>query len=797
MIRRPSPFILPAFRVLALLVALASTSPAAGPVLLSEVLASNQGAVVVGTALPDFVELHNPTTSSVALTGATLTDGSATSTPFVFPAGSQLGPGARLVVWCDRDLPLPAPHALFGLGATGDRLRLTGPEGTLWDELAFGLQVADLALARLPEGSANGTWQLALPTPGEANRAQATAPPDALFLNEWMASPRTGDDWIEVFNAASLPVELGGLVLTDSLSQPPPNRAVPALSFIAAHGHVQFFASDLRQPDADHLDFRLSASAETVSLMARDRVTLLDRVTYGPQAADVAQGRTPDGGEIVTPFPPGQSTPGSSNLRPITEVVISEALSHTDPPLEDAIELRNLTDTAVDLSHWWLSDSAANPRKYRIPAGTVVPANGFRVFYEYQFGSGPNGFSLNSYEGDDVWLSAGDAGGNLTGRATFATFGALKNGVSIGRVETSTGADFAPLARRTFGQDLPVSTGQFRQGTGLPNAEALAPRVRLAEIRLPHRAGAAAPASTPYLELHNAGTGAVSLYDPAFPTNTWRLRGTVTFEFPPGLQLAPDARLLITSLDPAGQAGAVEEFRRLAAVPGEVILLGPWKGTFPSSGPFQLELQEPDAPEGPTKPRPGFVPYVRLDRLDYSGASPWPVPDPGTADTAVLLRRATPPAHGNDPAAWQSGPASPGRAQPAEPDPDADADGDGLPDDWERLHGFNPEDADDALLDADGDGASNLEEFVADTHPRDAADRFVLTAHWEGARGLRLSFHAAANRAFALESRLQQPSTSWQVLTSFPVAPDASRRELTVPTWVDAELFRLRVLVPP
>lgn len=44
-----------------------------------------------------------------------------------------------------------------------------------------------------------------------------------------------------------------------------------------------------------------------------------------------------------------------------------------------------------------------------------------------------------------------------------------------------------------------------------------------------------------------------------------------------------------------------------------------------------------------------------------------------------------------------------------------DRDGDGLPDDWERQHGFNPASSGDGAEDADGDGYTNLEEFLNGT----------------------------------------------------------------------------------
>ena len=51
-----------------------------------------------------------------------------------------------------------------------------------------------------------------------------------------------------------------------------------------------------------------------------------------------------------------------------------------------------------------------------------------------------------------------------------------------------------------------------------------------------------------------------------------------------------------------------------------------------------------------------------------------------------------------------------------------DADGDGLPDEWEKKYGLNPNDANDADLDKDGDGFTNREEFEAKTDPTDPKD---------------------------------------------------------------------------
>ena len=50
---------------------------------------------------------------------------------------------------------------------------------------------------------------------------------------------------------------------------------------------------------------------------------------------------------------------------------------------------------------------------------------------------------------------------------------------------------------------------------------------------------------------------------------------------------------------------------------------------------------------------------------------------------------------------------------------EVDSDNDGLPNEWEKKFGLNPNDAADAALDKDADGFTNLEEFEAKTDPSD------------------------------------------------------------------------------
>src|SRR5207247_2013260 len=124
-------------------------------------------------------------------------------------------------------------------------------------------------------------------------------------------------------------------------------------------------------------------------------------------------------------------------------VIVNEVLANSPTGPNDWIELRNTTGAPMNIGNWYLSDSGENLLKYRIPGGTIIPANGYLVLNEQQtFGNatfqGVNAFSLSS-NGDDVYLSSSDTAGNLTAYRGGVHFGASGPRVPVGRGPTPTG----------------------------------------------------------------------------------------------------------------------------------------------------------------------------------------------------------------------------------------------------------------------------------------------------------------------------------------------------------------------
>lgn len=165
-------------------------------VVINEVMADNRSAVENGSDFPDYLELFNTSTQAVSLAGMSLTDDGTQPRLFVFPAGTTMAGLAYRVVWCDTNLASPGLHTGFALGAKGERVRLYAADGvTQVDSIRYGLQLPNQTVGRVPDGT--GAWVLTRATPRTTNTAKILAAPTQLRLNEWMARPSAGNDWLE------------------------------------------------------------------------------------------------------------------------------------------------------------------------------------------------------------------------------------------------------------------------------------------------------------------------------------------------------------------------------------------------------------------------------------------------------------------------------------------------------------------------------------------------------------------------------------------------------------------------
>ena len=276
---------------------------------------------------------------------------------YTIPAGTSLNEGEHLVIAEDTAaflllFPNVAPvvgETGYGFSGNGDDVRLFDDSGILIDWVAYDdeapwpeapdgdgptLELIDPSLPNFNhENWQASTWSFPHGTPGECNSVSVVTNPPPLFINEFMADNNTTildpqgeyDDWLEIWNCGNEPVNLGGMHLTDELSNP--DKWIFPDTILSAGAFILIWADDDEGDPGLHTNFRLSADGEEIGLFGDETsgLMLIDSVTFGPQAQDVSYGRNPDGGTMWQTFLP--STPGYSNaaitLPEVEDLVIS------------------------------------------------------------------------------------------------------------------------------------------------------------------------------------------------------------------------------------------------------------------------------------------------------------------------------------------------------------------------------------------------------------------------------------------------------------------------------------------
>jgi len=333
----------------------------------------------------------------------------------------------------------------------------------------------------------------------------------------------------------------------------------------------------------------------------------------------------------------------SGQVPALGSVVINELLANSGQQ-PDWIELHNTTNQAVNIGGWYLSDDANDLTKYRIAAGTSLPANGYLIFDEdHHFGnpSDPGcttAFGLRA-TGETVYLHSGSAG-VLTGYSEQEKFDASEAGVTLGRYEKSTGSyNFVALSVAT---------------PGAANAAPQTGPVVINEIMYHPDS----PADAEYVELLNISTAPVTLYD-ATEQAPWRFADDDGIELllpsdPPVTLGAGEYLLLVKD---------VSMFSAKYAPPAGVKVFT-WGAGNLSNGSEKVQLSKP----GPLD-EDGTRNWIRVDRVVYSdgsnpqdfagGTDPWPTQADGQSSS---LSRTTSSAYGNDVANWHAATPSPGKA---------------------------------------------------------------------------------------------------------------------------------------
>ena len=145
-----------------------------------------------------------------------------------------------------------------------------------------------------------------------------------LYINEIMANNTACcpdnegekaefDDWIEIYNGGTEPVDIGGMYLSQDKDEPlgfqiPKSNS--ALTTIKPGGHLILWADGSVEQGILHLKFKLNQHGEYIGLYYADG-RKIDGLKFERQPENYSYGRTTDGAAEWKEFT--MPTPGKSN----------------------------------------------------------------------------------------------------------------------------------------------------------------------------------------------------------------------------------------------------------------------------------------------------------------------------------------------------------------------------------------------------------------------------------------------------------------------------------------------------
>ena len=400
---------------------------------------------------------------------------------------------------------------------------------------------------------------------------------------------------------------------------------------------------------------------------AGERVTLFDALTSIVESVNYNEGWFPstDGNGFslvlknLSGDPDEKSTwrpstyiygsPGKDDpTLPADGIVINELLAHTDPPLQDAIELYNSFSNDIAIGGWFLSDSSSDLKKYEIPGGVIVPATGFVVFYEYQFNTGTNAFKFSS-KGEEIHLASSE---EPPAYYVSETFGASENGVSFGRYVMPSGAvHFVAMSNLTFGTDVkptdpPSRSNDFILGTGAVNSKPKTGPVVIYEFMY----NSPGSPDEEYVELYNFSDVDIPLYNSESNSQPWLLKDNsdLLYSFETGDIIIAGGLVVVV-----GEGVDPTYFRTNYEIPADVPVIGPCLRNLGNGG-DSVKLFKPDESEITN------IPYILVEQVEYDDVPPWPTEADGDGKS---LQRVSELEFANDPYNWEPG-GTPGRIVP-------------------------------------------------------------------------------------------------------------------------------------
>ncbi len=337
---------------------------------INEIMAKNSSVIKEETGLyADYVEIYNSNNSAVDIGGLFVTNDLSVPNKYMIPKGmaslTTIPAKGYFILWADKQPEINPNHLDFNLGADKGAfaiVQVRGSENYFIDSLSYSNQGEDISYGRLPDITGSFKYMVK-PTPGSANKNDTTVAlisdlriNEALTINTKTKADEFGeyDDYIEFYNGSTADIDLGGLFITDTMSQSllyriP--RTSPLLTTVKPGKWITFWADKKKSQGALHLDFALSSEGEELILsqVTENGIIRIDSMTFGKQSADVSYGCFPE----------------KSNNKEL----MNPSYNAKNTSVNDIAYLKNITSTVGSLSTT-ISNSVFN-YKILLPEGTT------------------------------------------------------------------------------------------------------------------------------------------------------------------------------------------------------------------------------------------------------------------------------------------------------------------------------------------------------------------------------------------------------------------------------------------
>lgn len=293
-------------RVLPLGIALVTAATLAAPVAPAQTTSVVINEVSIDA---DWVEIANPGTTDVDISGWTLVDDKADRVPVKLPAGTILKAGELRHFFVDGAGVTPDGSAGFGLGKA-DEVTLSDASASRVDSYQWTTSPGTTSYGRVPDFT-GGFQVTAAATPGARNGAPAPEPEEPTYaespvvINEVESNGDPVGDWVELANTDTVnSVDISGWTIIDNDAARTP-ITIPANTNIESGGYASFYTDN--DPDG----FGLGGNDSVIIRNAEGEI--VDETSWEGHAL-TSWGRIPDmTGEFTVT---GEPTRNGSNTEP-------------------------------------------------------------------------------------------------------------------------------------------------------------------------------------------------------------------------------------------------------------------------------------------------------------------------------------------------------------------------------------------------------------------------------------------------------------------------------------------------